>query len=191
VWPLGSPPVETLIEAELCELEHSRVVGETNAERWAGLAVRWEQLGRPFQAAYARLREADAAFAEQLPRERVAEALGWARATAKRLGAGPLLEEIDLLARRARIRAGEDEHAGEAGGLTERELDVLRLLAQGRTNREIGQALYMSPKTASVHVSRILSKLDVKTRTEAAGAAYRLGLLDARSLISQAERPRA
>ncbi len=55
---------------------------------------------------------------------------------------------------------------------------MLALLAAGRTNREIGAELYMSPKTASVHVSRILSKLDVKTRTEAAGVAYRLGLLD-------------
>ena len=55
---------------------------------------------------------------------------------------------------------------------------MLRLIAEGRTNPEIGKALYMSPKTASVHVSRILAKLDVKTRTEAAGVAYRLGLLD-------------
>jgi DNA-binding NarL/FixJ family response regulator len=57
-------------------------------------------------------------------------------------------------------------------------LDVLRLIAAGRTNPEIGKALYMSPKTASVHVSRILAKLDVKTRTEAAGLAHRLGLVD-------------
>jgi DNA-binding NarL/FixJ family response regulator len=100
----------------------------------------------------------------------------------RRLGAGTLLDEIDLLARRARIRVGEDEdgaHAGEAAGLTECELDVPRLLARGRTNREIGQEFYMSPKTASVDVSRILSKLDVKTRTAAASTAYRLRLLDA------------
>jgi DNA-binding NarL/FixJ family response regulator len=55
---------------------------------------------------------------------------------------------------------------------------VLRLIAAGHTNREIGEALYMSPKTASVHVSRILSKLDAKSRTEAAGVAHRLGLID-------------
>ena len=66
----------------------------------------------------------------------------------------------------------------EVAGLTTRELDVLRLIAAGHTNPEIGKALYMSPKTASVHVSRILTKLDVKTRTEAAGVAHRLGLLD-------------
>lgn len=182
VWPLGSVPAETMMEAELCELEHGRIFGETHAEGWSALATRWEQLGRPFQAAYARLREADAALAEQLPRDRVTQAIASARTTATRLGAGPLLEQIELVARRARIRGGADEHGshgGEAAGLTERELDVLRLVAQGHTNREIGQALYMSPKTASVHVSRILSKLDVKTRTEAAGVAYGLGLLDA------------
>jgi DNA-binding NarL/FixJ family response regulator len=70
------------------------------------------------------------------------------------------------------------EVAREVTGLTARELDVLCLIAEGRTNPEIGQVLYMSPKTASVHVSRILSKLNVKTRTEAAGVAHRLGLLD-------------
>ncbi|HWI74395.1 MAG TPA: response regulator transcription factor, partial [Baekduia sp.] len=61
-------------------------------------------------------------------------------------------------------------------GLTPRERDVLALVAQGRTNREIGERLYMAEKTASVHVSRILAKLDVRSRTEAAAVAHRLGL---------------
>jgi ATP/maltotriose-dependent transcriptional regulator MalT len=61
-------------------------------------------------------------------------------------------------------------------GLTPRERDVLALVAQGRTNREIGEELFMAEKTASVHVSRILSKLDVRSRTEAAAVAHRLGL---------------
>ena len=153
------------------------------AARWSALAGSWAQLGRPFNSTYARLREAEAALAQQLPREQVAEALEVARTTARQLGAAPLLEQIDKVARRARIRGGSDDaraRAGESSGLTDRELDVLRLLVAGHTNREIGQELYMSPKTASVHVSRILSKLGVKTRTEAAGAAYRLGLLDSR-----------
>jgi DNA-binding NarL/FixJ family response regulator len=141
-----------------------------------------EQLGRPFRAAHARLREAEAALAEDSPRVRVTEALSSARATAARLGARPLLEQIELVSRRARIRRVDErgEVAHDVAGLTARELDVLRLIAEGRTNPEIGNALYMSPKTASVHVSRILAKLDVKTRTEAAGVAHRLGLLDAR-----------
>jgi DNA-binding CsgD family transcriptional regulator len=179
-WPLGPPPRETLLEAELCELETKRACGQDRADDWSRLATDWEGLGRPSRAAYARLREAEAALAEQLPRTRVAEALTFARATAASLGAQPLVDEIELIARRARVRAGDQERGvpAEVAELTSRELDVLRLIAEGRTNPQIGKALYMSPKTASVHVSRILAKLDVKTRTEAAGVAYRLGLLD-------------
>ena len=70
-----------------------------------------------------------------------------------------------------RVAAPEDPF-----GLTPRERQVLQLLAQGATNRQIGQALYMAEKTASVHVSRILSKLDVQGRTEAAAVAHRLHL---------------
>ena len=178
--PLGHTPPDLLLEVELCELEAGRARGDTNPATWAALASRWQGLGRPFQAAYALLREADAALAENLPRARIAETLGCARATATRLGARPLLDQIETVSRRARLRAAPQGAAmpEEVAGLTTRELDVLRLIAAGHTNPEIGKALYMSPKTASVHVSRILAKLDVKTRTEAAGVAHRLGLLD-------------
>jgi DNA-binding CsgD family transcriptional regulator/tetratricopeptide (TPR) repeat protein len=180
-WPLGSTPTETQLEADLCELEALRAREDDTADAWAALAARWEELGRPFAAAYARLRESEAALVEALPRHRVTEPLASARATAARLGARPLLEQIEVVSRRARVRAPheEAEAPGEIAGLTARELDVLRLVAEGRTNPEIGKELYMSPKTASVHVSRILSKLDVKTRTEAAGVAHQLGLLEA------------
>lgn len=182
-WPLGSAPRQTLLEVELCELEGGRAAGESNADGWAAHATRWEQLGWPYRAAYAHLREAEAALAENLPRPRIVEPLRSARDVATRRGAQPLLQEIEAVARRARVRSAPDESEAvpdEIAGLTERELDVLRLIAAGRTNPEIGKTLYMSPKTASVHVSRILAKLDVKTRTEAAGVAHRLGLLDVR-----------
>jgi DNA-binding CsgD family transcriptional regulator len=181
-WPLGSPPREMTLEVDLCELEALRASGKDRADGWNTIAARWEELGRPYPAAYARLREAQAALAEDAPRGRVVEALASARTTAVRLGAKPLLEQIDVASRRARVRTADPEGKppDEVAGLTARELDVLRLIAEGRTNPEIGKALYMSPKTASVHVSRILSKLDVKTRTEAAGVAHRLGLLDPR-----------
>jgi predicted ATPase/DNA-binding CsgD family transcriptional regulator len=179
-WPLGPAPPEMLLEVDLCKLEALRARRDARADAWAEHAARWEQLGRPLRVAYARLREAEAALAEDLPRAHVTEALSSARATAERLGARPLLEHIELVSRQARIRTADEggEAAGEVAGLTARELDVLRLIAEGRTNPEIGRALYMSPKTASVHVSRILAKLGVKTRTEAAGVAHRLGLLD-------------
>jgi DNA-binding NarL/FixJ family response regulator len=104
--------------------------------------------------------------------------------TARLLGARWLEEEISGLAARARLRLddavdGADADAGEDGdpfGLTPRERQVLALVAEGRTNREIGAELYMAEKTASVHVSRILAKLGVRGRTEAAAVAHRLGL---------------
>ncbi|MGD0066989.1 MAG: helix-turn-helix transcriptional regulator, partial [Streptosporangiaceae bacterium] len=97
-----------------------------------------------------------------------------------------------VLARRARIRLAradgdpgsrEDPGApgsapGQVRGLTGRELEVLRLVAAGRSNREIAAALFISPKTASVHVSNILGKLDVTSRGEAAAQAYQLHLVD-------------
>ncbi len=80
--------------------------------------------------------------------------------------------------------SGEPPPAAEPGpadelarfGLTEREREVLILLAAGRSNPEIAQALFISPKTASVHVSNILAKLGVSGRVEAAAVAHRLGV---------------
>jgi DNA-binding CsgD family transcriptional regulator len=63
--------------------------------------------------------------------------------------------------------------------LTDRERDVLRLLGQGKTNPEIAAALFISPRTAGVHVTHILHKLDATTRVQAATIAERAGLLDA------------
>jgi DNA-binding NarL/FixJ family response regulator len=106
------------------------------------------------------------------------------------MGVPPLLGEIDALARRARLAieapaapAGDDdvpvvESPADQLGLTPRELEVLLLVAAGRTNREIGAELFMSEKTASVHVSRILAKLGVGGRVEAAAVAHRLGLTE-------------
>ena len=100
---------------------------------------------------------------------------------AARLGARPLLQQITRLARRARIEL--PPAAGQAGpvapfGLTAREMEVLRLVAAGRSNQQIAGELFISPKTASVHVSNILGKLGVVSRVEAAAAAHRLHLLD-------------
>jgi DNA-binding NarL/FixJ family response regulator len=77
--------------------------------------------------------------------------------------------------------AAAEEPAAPAGTdheLTPRELEVLALVAAGRTNREIAEALFVSEKTAGHHVSSILRKLAVRSRVEAAGAAQRLGLVD-------------
>jgi DNA-binding NarL/FixJ family response regulator len=119
-------------------------------------------------------------------REAAVAAARAARTTAARIGAGWLRSEVDGLAARARLALGDDGAAAapepEAAnddpfGLTPRERQVLELVARGATNREIGAELFMAEKTASVHVSRILAKLDVRSRTEAAGVAHRLGLV--------------
>jgi DNA-binding NarL/FixJ family response regulator len=101
-------------------------------------------------------------------------------------GAGhrPLTQQIRHLAQRARITLTTadpppDRPSGPAMfGLTERELAVLRLLGQGRTNAEIGRMLFISPKTASVHVTNILRKLGASSRVQAATIAERARLLD-------------
>ena len=98
------------------------------------------------------------------------------------MGANPLLHELELLAERARLdptpqdaTPPEAKHSlQDAFGLTPREAEVLTLVARGLTNREIAAALVISVKTASVHVSHILRKLDVQNRVEAAAIAHRL-----------------
>ncbi len=96
-------------------------------------------------------------------------------------------EDLSLLAQRARLPltatdtpaaqpAPQDTDPAEALGLTSRERDVLRLVAAGNSNRQIAEELFISPKTASVHVSNILAKLGVAGRGEAAALAHRLRL---------------
>ncbi|MGA6225615.1 helix-turn-helix transcriptional regulator [Streptomyces umbrinus] len=100
-----------------------------------------------------------------------------ARDTAVRLGAVPLLDEVERLIRRGRL-AETPSTADRVPLLTARENDVLLLLSRGRTNRQIGEELFISGKTASVHVSNILAKLGAASRTEAVAIAYREGLVE-------------
>ena len=131
----------------------------------------WEAVGQPYQAAVALTHAARIALAERAGRAAAAR-LRRAAPIAQRLGAGPLIAQVADLTR----RAGTDGDADDPG-LTSRELEVLRLVAAGQSNREIAAALVISPKTASVHVSNILAKLGAATRTEAAVKAHALGLL--------------
>ena len=71
-----------------------------------------------------------------------------------------------------------DRDTADRLGLTRREREVLRLLASGRSNRQIGEQLFMAESTAGVHVSNILTKLGVTRRSEAAVVAHRMGLTD-------------
>jgi ATP/maltotriose-dependent transcriptional regulator MalT len=168
---------------------HAAAVGGGSSLLWARAASAWEGLGRPYPVAYARWREAEALMAGR-DRDGAAQAASDALAAARRLGSAWLAEEIESLAARARLQLGDEtpaasvsaangDEADDPFGLTPRERDVLALVASGATNREIGERLHMAEKTASVHVSRILAKLNVRSRTEAAAVAHRQGLVPA------------
>jgi DNA-binding CsgD family transcriptional regulator len=186
----NSPSLQARSPVVVCSLllvraEQSRLEGRSNPERWEAAAVAWERLAYPFEAAYARFRQAEALLASG-PHHKQAEAvLRPAHQTAVALGAAPLRREIELLAQRGRLRLEDHADTAQAPaapspiaslGLTRREAEVLVLLAEGRTNRQIGQALYITEKTASLQVSHILAKLGVAGRGEAAAVAHRLGL---------------
>ncbi|MEU7697925.1 AAA family ATPase [Streptomyces sp. NPDC039028] len=184
VRALATPaPVWEAYSRQVSE-EIARAEGRETAARWAEVVAAFEPLGRPHQLARARHRLADALLVEGGRREEATALLREARATAVRLGARPLREDVELLAARARLSLTEEkqtpapsEPGGDTFGLTPREQDVLRLVAAGRTNRQIAEELFISPKTASVHVSHILAKLGVSGRGEAAALAHRLHLL--------------
>jgi DNA-binding CsgD family transcriptional regulator/tetratricopeptide (TPR) repeat protein len=177
-------PIERAWQA-VGKAELARARGRDDPVRWRKAGEHWESIGRPYLVALMRWREAEAAVASH-DRAAAAQAAAAALAVARRLGSGWLAEELTALAGRARLRLadGPAEHvdgraaseapaADDPFGLTPRERQVLTLLAEGATNRQIGAALFMAEKTASVHVSRILGKLGVRTRTQAAALAHR------------------
>jgi len=186
--PFASHPFSAAIPAERATwtAERTRLAGTSDPDAWRAAAQEWERLRWPHRAGYAWWRCAEAALnAGERP----------GAASALQAGAGlacshaPLRAEIEKLALRARIplqaapaapaEATRPAKVPAHAGLTSRELSVLRLLAAGRTNAQIGAELFMSPKTASVHVTSILRKLGVTGRVQAAAAAERAGLLGA------------
>jgi DNA-binding NarL/FixJ family response regulator len=179
-WAAEAPQLAT------AEAEYARATGGDSGSLWAAAAERWEELRRPYQSSYTRWREAEALMAAG-DRAGATRAATAALESARRLGSAWLVDEIASLVARARLQLGGQAPPAVASaegpedpfGLTARERDVLALVAAGATNREIGERLHMAEKTASVHVSRILAKLDVRSRTEAAAVAHRQGLAEA------------
>jgi DNA-binding CsgD family transcriptional regulator/tetratricopeptide (TPR) repeat protein len=178
---LPTPSAVSRGYAALVAAEQERLAGEPARDAWREAEAAWRAAGEPYQLAYALLRAGEAELA-QGDRPAASAAVREAIQLAQGLGAEPLAAEAATLARMGRLALDDEPHepltseAPTPFGLTDRELEVLRLIAAGRTNREIGGDLYMSPKTASAHVSRILSKLGVSGRVEAAAVAHRLGL---------------
>ena len=168
----------------LLRAESDRVAGRAVPDAWHDVSERWARLHRPFQVAYARLREAEAIVASRGDRDRAASAIAEAAGIAAQLGAGPLAERVKLFARQARLSLPSAPETEPGPGLTEpglgltaREAEVLGLVAAGWTNRQIADALFITRKTASVHVSNVMGKLGAANRGEAAALAHRLGLV--------------
>ncbi|TDB75300.1 helix-turn-helix transcriptional regulator [Micromonospora sp. KC723] len=163
----------------LCTAELSRLDGRGDPEAWARSAAEWDRRHHPYPAAYSRLRQAEALLARRSRSATAAKLLRQAYETAQGLGAVPLTSEIRNLAGRARVElkersqpatrsGGRGEPTGdELGVLTAREREVLAAVAEGLTNKEIGQRLFISERTIGVHVSHIFDKLQVRTRVQA------------------------
>jgi DNA-binding CsgD family transcriptional regulator len=177
--PFTDHPYMATIPAERAtwEAERTRLAGPSDPAAWAAAAKAWQDLGCPHRAGYAWWRRAQAHL----------DAGRRARRAAAADGHAPLLAQVSTLADRARITLHVSPAAGAdlrsvadpaPYGLTGRELAVLRLLAAGRTNAQIGAELFISPRTAGVHVTNILRKLGVTSRVQAAAVAERAGLLD-------------
>ncbi len=147
-----------------------------SVQAWQAAVDEWRRDGQPYPLAQALTSLAGAAAAAG-DRAIATDALEEATTIAARLEARPLVDALATLARRIGVRPGGVAPAPEAHVLTDREREVLRLVAEGYSNRRIAAELYISPKTASVHVSRIIAKLAVANRVEAATVARRLGLL--------------
>jgi DNA-binding CsgD family transcriptional regulator len=179
--------------AALAEAEAARAHADSGAPGfWRAALHAWDDLADPYAAAYAgfRLAEAMVATASPEPPHAVLRT-AWRRAAD--LEAAPLRAELDALARSHRVRVAEPTGGApaEAGTgsvdmrLTRREFEVLHRLAAGESNGDIAAALFISTKTASVHVSNILRKLGAANRRDAARAARVLGLTGPPTVRSQ------
>jgi DNA-binding CsgD family transcriptional regulator len=170
--------------------EMTRLEGAPDPGPWRAATVEWDALGFRYDACAARIAWAEAVLATGGDRRSATELLRAAASNAADIGAAGLLTAIDGLATRARldVRHQTAEVAlseavaltrmDDAYGLTRREREILSLLSSGLTNRQIAEELFISPKTAGVHVSNILGKLGVSGRVEAATLAHRIGLGD-------------
>jgi DNA-binding CsgD family transcriptional regulator len=169
-----------------CRAEQARLDGTADGTEWARVAAAWRDLGWPYPAAYAWWRQAEAMLGGRGQTKRAAPILQSAYRYSQRLEARPLCDEIVRLATRARLPLSDltlDQAEAAAApakdqyGLTPRELQVLKRLGDGHTNRRIARDLFIAEKTASVHVSNILNKLRASSRGEAAAIAHRLDLI--------------
>lgn len=169
----------------MADAEAARCEGSGEVAAWQRAFEATREAEEAFPRCYClfRLAEAqvqDSAYGPEAAAPTAAECLRLAEELA-----ATTAEDVRGLARRARLRITPPaadpapDRPNLRIRLTDRELQVLGLVAEGRSNGQIAATLFISPKTASVHVSNILAKLNVSTRTEAATHAHRLSLLPA------------
>jgi DNA-binding CsgD family transcriptional regulator len=186
--PGGGDP-HLALDLALGKAELSRLMGRPSVAAWATAAAAANELQHPYEVAYSRFRQAEALLLSRGSRAAAQAAAAEAYRISNELGAIPLTRNLEGLAARTRLQLETELGASMAASpgrpvdrttpfrLTPREQDVLERVTLGRTNREIASDLFISEKTASVHVSNIKSKLGANGRAEIAAIAVRLGLV--------------
>jgi DNA-binding CsgD family transcriptional regulator/tetratricopeptide (TPR) repeat protein len=177
-FPLGAAPARVKADIALCRAEVRRASGDPDSDLWTTAVTAADASGYASRRTYARWRSAECLL-ERSARERADAVLREAAGIAASIEHQPLTRQIEALARRARMSIATTHRPAsppDQFGITPRENEVLRLLADGLTNKQIAATLYISEKTAEHHVSRILAKLGVNTRTAAGSVAHQLGI---------------
>jgi ATP/maltotriose-dependent transcriptional regulator MalT len=160
-----------------CEAEFARLMGSGVADAASAAGDAFDEVGLPYYATYFRFRAAEAIFAAG-DQWAATQVLADARAAAHAHGFAGLEQAASATARLYQVRLGPGRKTVDGDEpLSEREREVLALLVEGRTNPEIGEALFISPRTARAHVSNLLRKLGVSSRVEAVADAHRRGLV--------------
>jgi DNA-binding CsgD family transcriptional regulator/tetratricopeptide (TPR) repeat protein len=196
----GSPLA--VASARYARAHAGRANGADEPGSWRASVEAFESIGLAPMAARARYRQAEAEIVAG-DREAARASLGSARDAAAAIGIPTLIGRIDGLARRARLElvvkneatrspepslADSSDREGHPWGLSAREVEVLELVADGMTNREIARRLFIAEKTASVHVTHILDKVGVSSRTEAALAAVNAGMIPVSARVGSLQR---
>jgi DNA-binding CsgD family transcriptional regulator len=176
----GGPSPRSAATAATCRAELARLERRNDQESWQRARFAWSAVNCPVRSAYAGWREAEAALAARSTADGVA-ALRRTHLEATAMGMRALVGELEALSRWYRVDLLDEAPAAapsalDGYNLTAREREILEELAAGRSNQEIADALFISVKTVSVHVTNILRKLDVRGRQEAARIAHRHGL---------------
>src|SRR5690606_13313953 len=164
--------------AALGRAEAARAAGLPARNAWASATAAWRELGTPYPAAYTEFRRAEA-LVESGDRDTATAVMRQAHGVTVDLGAVPLRTLIEAYARRVALAVDAPIDLVAPHGLTPRELEVVAILGHGATNRQIATAMYISEKTASVHVSNVMRKLGAANRSEVVAIAHREGLVTA------------